>query len=95
MNAFTVAREILGGMALSAEQLVQLRAINHEHAQRLHALLRSSGAADRHDHAAGPPGSPRTAQDLTAAEVAELHGALVADVRGLLTPEQRRLLGET
>lgn len=50
MDAYAVAGEILGDLALSPGQVAQLRAIDHEHQQRLCALVhggREPSAAER------------------------------------------------
>ncbi|CAN5532721.1 hypothetical protein BH24GEM3_BH24GEM3_17820 [soil metagenome] len=92
MDAFTVAEEMLGAMTLNAEQLAQLRAINHGYYQRLFTLLSqpNAGAGPGDDAAAST--TARADRDLTAAEVAELRRLLEADILDLLTHEQRQAL---
>lgn len=80
MNAYTVAEEMLGGMELTPMQVAQLRAIDHEHQQRLFALLHPDGAEPA--RAAAPE------------ELAGLRAALESGIRGLLTPDQRARLEE-
>jgi NAD(P)-dependent dehydrogenase (short-subunit alcohol dehydrogenase family) len=80
MDAYTVAREMLGGMELTPMQVAQLRAIDHEHQQRLFALV--------HAEQGGP------ARAVAAAEVAALRASLQSAVLGILTAGQRARLGE-
>lgn len=74
MDAYTVAGEVLGPIELTPMQAAQLRAIDHEHQQRLFALLH------------GAEGEPRVA---TPAELAVLRASLERAVLGILTPGQR------
>jgi hypothetical protein len=83
MDAFTVAAELIPGIALDAGQLAQLRAINYRHYTRLFALTRTPAA----DAASTPP--PRRP---TEREASELRAILVEDILALLTPAQRRAL---
>lgn len=78
MNAYTVAREMLDGIDLSPMQVAQLRAIDHEHQQRLFTLL----------HGAGP------ARAATPEELAALRASLESGIRGMLTPAQLARLDE-
>lgn len=75
MDACTVAGEVLGPIELTPMQVAQLRAIDHEHQQRLFALL----------HVA--EGEP--AREATPAELAVLRASLERAVLGILTPGQR------
>lgn len=84
MDAFTMAEDMLHGIELSADQLAQLRAINHEYYTRLFALSRSGTAGDAKGAAT------RTA---TPAEMEELHATMAREIREMLTPEQRRARG--
>ncbi|MGH7504135.1 MAG: hypothetical protein ACRELX_00720 [Longimicrobiales bacterium] len=89
MDAFTVAEELIPGIELSADQLAQLRAINHKYYSRLFALSRTPGTGP------APTGAttPHTPREPTAQEASELRATLVADLLALLTPEQRRSFG--
>ena len=78
MDACTVAGEMLGPIELTPMQVAQLRAIDHEHQQRLFALL----------HAA--EGEP--ARVATREEIAVLRASLESAVLGILTPGQRARL---
>ena len=80
MNAYTIAREMLGGMDLTPMQVAQLRAIDHEHQQRLFALLHAPHAE---------PGRAATPEEL-----ASLRASLESGIRGILTPAQRARLEE-
>ena len=80
MDACTVAREVLGPIELTPMQVAQLRAIDHEHQQRLFALL--------HPAEGGPP------RVATPAELAVLRASLQPAVLGILTPAQRGRLGK-
>jgi Spy/CpxP family protein refolding chaperone len=84
MNAYTIAREMLGGMDLTPMQVAQLRAIDHEHQQRLFALLHAP-------HAEPHAGPGRAA---TPEELASLRASLESGIRGILTPAQRARLQE-
>ena len=78
MDAYTVAGEVLGPIELTPMQVAQLRAIDHEHQQRLFALL----------HVA--EGEP--VRVATPAELAVLRALLQRAVLGILTPGQRARL---
>ncbi|HEU4455109.1 MAG TPA: hypothetical protein VFR81_18745 [Longimicrobium sp.] len=80
MDAYTVAGEVLGPIELTPMQVAQLRAIDHEHQQRLFTLLHV---------AEGEP--PRVA---TREEIAVLRASLESAVLGILTPGQRARLKE-
>lgn len=82
MDAFTVAAELIPGVELDADQLAQLRAINHRYYSRLFALTRSPTSDP-----SNPPAQPR---QPTAREASELRAMLVEDILGLLSPAQRR-----
>jgi hypothetical protein len=86
MDAFTVAAELLPGIELSADQLAQLRAVNHRYYSRLFVLTQDPGSSETGD----PAGTPRSPRTPTAREASELRAMLVEDIRRLLTPEQRR-----
>ncbi|HEV7366447.1 MAG TPA: hypothetical protein VGN76_11425 [Gemmatimonadales bacterium] len=77
MNALTIARELVGNLELSPDQLAGVRALDRKYAQRAYTLLHQSDA---------------TSHDLTDAEAASLHAQLVSDILALLTPEQQSLL---
>jgi hypothetical protein len=85
MDAYTVARELLGRALiaqLSAGQLAQLRAIDHEVQQRIFDRLHPADADVREGRR----------RELTAGAVAELRAVIEAAVLQLLTPEQRSVL---
>ena len=75
MDACTVAEELLGAIELTPMQVAQLRAIDHEHQQRLFTLLHAPG------------GEP--ARVATPRELAVLRASLERAVLGILTPGQR------
>jgi hypothetical protein len=80
MDACVTAGDLLAGIDLTPMQVAQLRAVDHEHQQRLFALLHPPGAE--------PGRTP------TPGERAELCRWLRSAVRGLLTPGQRARLEE-
>lgn len=86
MDAFTVADELIRGIALTADQLARLRAINHRYFSRLFDLTRDTPAS------ADPGNMTRGARKLTGQETSQLRAMLVEDILELLTPEQRRTL---
>jgi uncharacterized membrane protein len=77
MTALTLARELVGNLELSPDQLAGLRALDRKYAQRVYTLLHQSDAVR---------------SELTDAEAAALHTQLVSDILALLTPEQQSLL---
>lgn len=89
MDAFTVAEELLPGIHLTSGQLAQLRAINYEYYTRLFALSRTPlpGAPQPQ------PDAPPVVREPTPAEAGELRATLVAEIRAMLTPDQRRAYG--
>jgi hypothetical protein len=80
LSAYAEAERLLGGQQLrelTAGQLAQLRAIDVAHQRRLFALVRADG-------------QPR---EPTERELAALRERIAADIRAILTPEQRRAPG--
>ena len=86
MDAFSIAAELIPGIELTADQLAQLRAVNHRYYSRLFALSRTPDPDAPRTEAGAPAGG----RQPTAREAGELRAMLVAEVRALLTPEQRR-----
>ena len=81
MDAYTVAGEMLGPIELTPMQVAQLRAIDHEHQQRLFALLHAE------------EGEP--ARVAAREEIAALRASLESAVLGILTAGQRARLEES
>jgi hypothetical protein len=88
MDAFTVADELIRGTRLTADQLAQLRAINHRHFSRMYALTRDTTDAAARGNVAPAP------RPLTRRETSQLRAMLVEDVLQLLTPRQRSALDD-
>ncbi|MGH7443337.1 MAG: hypothetical protein ACREKM_00600 [Longimicrobiales bacterium] len=91
MDAFTVAGELIPGIRLSPGQRAELRALNHEYYTRLFALSRTPGR--NAEPSMETTHVPRT-RELTPDEAGQLRAMLVAGIHELLTPAQRRSVGQ-
>ena len=80
LSAYAEAERLLGGerlRELTAGQLAQLRAIDAAHQRRLFAMVRRDGGS----------------REPAAEEIAAMRERIAAEIRAILTPEQRRALG--
>ena len=75
-DPFTIAKQLLGDVRLTAGQLAQLRALNTKYFSALYAL--EHGDSEK-----------RAASEK---ELATLRRAIESDIRDMLTPEQRATL---
>ncbi|HET9983315.1 MAG TPA: hypothetical protein VFQ38_07000 [Longimicrobiales bacterium] len=91
MDAFSVAAQTIPGIELTPGQLAQLRAIDHGHQTRVFELLRQPAVPPSGGPSAGAAGALPT-RKLTDVEIGDLRATLVADIRGMLTVEQRRVI---
>ena len=94
MDPFTMAKQLLGDVELTPGQLAQLRAINTKYYTELFALEHRAPSEGRARGAAPEPkGSPAArASAVTASDMATLDARIAADIRDMLTEEQRTVL---
>ena len=83
MGAFELAATLLGDLPLSSGQVAELRAIDRKYQQRLFTLL-------HHD----ATGAVLPARQPTADELSRLDDMIAADILGMLTSAQRRMLAD-
>lgn len=80
MSAYEIAAKLLGDVSWSPGQLAELRAIDSKYQQRLFTLL----------HGERPDAAHR--ERPTDDELSRLDAMAAADIRAMLTPDQRRQL---
>lgn len=89
MNAYSVAAELLGDLQLSSDQHAQLRAIDYRFQLEVQRRLQAREGSAR------PGGAAPTAAAGAALgpdDLAALRARLLADIREMLTPQQREIL---
>lgn len=92
MDAFTIATAMLGGIELGSGQLAQLRAINYRYVREVARLLCEPVGVGEDGAARTQPRIASVKQQLAERDVTALRAMLMADIRELLTDEQRAVI---